>query len=49
MHFDQYNLKLENKIKGFDPKIFFMDHMIYVDIIISLSNSFSFKEKEGDN
>jgi hypothetical protein len=47
--FDQYNLKVENEIKGFDPNQLFMNHMMYVGYSVSYANIFLFGEEEDDN
>ena len=49
VQFDQYNLKVANEIKGFDPKHFFMKHMIYVCYNVSYENTFLFGEEEDDD
>jgi hypothetical protein len=40
--FDQYNLKLAEEIKGFDPNHLFMDHILSVGYSVSFANSFIF-------
>jgi len=48
-HFDQFNLKKENEIKGLDPSQLLMKHMTCVGHNVSFANTFLFGEKEGDS
>jgi hypothetical protein len=49
VQFDQFNLNKVDEIKGFDPNQFFMKHMTYVGYSVSFSNTFLFREEEGDS
>jgi hypothetical protein len=46
--FDQYNLKLADLVKGFDPLQSFMNHMTYVGFSVSYINTYIFGEEEND-
>jgi hypothetical protein len=48
VQFDQYNLKMENEIKGFDPNQYFMNHMTSVGFSVSYANTYLFGEEEDD-
>jgi hypothetical protein len=47
--FDQFDLKVEEEIKGFDPNQLFMKHMIYVGYSVSYENTFLFGEEEDED
>jgi hypothetical protein len=49
VQFDQFNLKLADKFKGFDPNHMFINHMIYVGYNVAFANTFLFGEEEGDS
>jgi hypothetical protein len=47
--FNQYNLKLENQVKGFDPQQYFMNHMVSVGFSASYINTCIYGEEENDD
>jgi hypothetical protein len=49
IQFDNFNLKKEYEIKGFDPNQIFMKHMAFVGYSVSFSNTFLFEEEEDDS
>jgi hypothetical protein len=49
VQFDQFNLKVADEVKGFDPNQLFMKHMIYVGYNVTFANTFLFGEEEGDS
>jgi hypothetical protein len=49
VHFDQFDLKKENEIKGFDHNQFFMKQMTLIGYNVSFSNTFLFGEEDDDS
>jgi hypothetical protein len=47
--FDQFDLKVAEEIKGFDPNQLFMKHMISVGYSVSYANTFLFGEEEDED
>jgi hypothetical protein len=43
--FDQYNIKLGNEVKGFDPQQWFMNHMVSVGFNASYINTCIYGEE----
>lgn len=48
-HFDLFNIKQANEVKGFDPNQLFMTHMTLVGCIMAFSKTILFGEGEDDN
>jgi hypothetical protein len=46
VQFDQYNLKLENQVKGFDPQQYFKNHMTFVGFSVSYINTYYLEKKK---
>jgi len=49
VHFDQFDLKKENEIKGFDHNQSFMKQITLIGYNVSFSNTFLFGEEDDDS